>query len=112
MLERPISADGFDFSLRPFLSNIFYSSHRSNFETLQHKQRVLKNIEEDLGSITQTMHEAENYQEKIQAELDLTESNRYQVQKVGLLESSFCRVLLYIYIFFRNWNPSWKKFNV
>ena len=27
------------------------------------------------------MHETENYQEKIQAELDLTESNRYQVQK-------------------------------
>ena len=83
MLERPISADGFDFFLFAlFYRTFFYSSHRSNFETLQHKQRVLKNIEEDLGSIAQTMHEAENYQEKIQAELDLTESNRYQVQKV------------------------------
>ena len=40
------------------------------------------------------MHEAENYQEKIQAELDLTESNRYQVQKVNLVECTFARVWL------------------
>ena len=59
-----------------------YFSHRSNFETLQYKQRVLKDLEEDLGLLLHGMHEAENHQEKTQAELDLAESNRYQIQKV------------------------------
>ena len=68
--------------------NVFSSllySHRSNFETLQYKQRVLKDLEEDLGLLLEGMHEAENHQEKTQAELDLAESNRYQIQKVTLV---------------------------
>merc|ERR1712106_1251117 len=56
-------------------------SHRSNFETLQYKQRVLKDLEEDLGLLLDGMQEAENHQEKTAAELDLAESNRYQIQK-------------------------------
>ena len=60
----------------------FQFSHRSNFETLQYKQRVLKDLEEDLGLLLDGMQEAENHQEKTAAELDLAESNRYQIQKV------------------------------
>ena len=52
---------------------------------MQYKQRVLKDLEEDLGLLLEGMHEAENHQEKTQAELDLAESNRYQIQKVTLV---------------------------
>ena len=60
-----------------------YFSHRSHFETLQYKQRVKKDLEEDLHLLSDGLNEAEGHRERTMAELELQESNRLQLQKVG-----------------------------
>ena len=60
--------------------NLF--SHRSHFETLQYKQRLLKDLEEDLHLLGEGLTEASGHREKTLAELEVKESNRYQLQKV------------------------------
>ena len=57
-------------------------SHRSHFETLQYKQRVKKDLEEDLHLLSDGLNEAEGHRERTIAELELQESNRLQLQKV------------------------------
>ena len=60
-----------------------YFSHRSHFETLQYKQRVKKDLEEDLHLLSDGLNEAEGHRERTMAELELQESNRLQLQKVS-----------------------------
>merc|ERR1711990_334293 len=59
----------------------FEKSHRSHFETLQYKQRVKKDLEEDLHLLSDGLNEAEGHRERTMAELELQESNRLQLQK-------------------------------
>merc|ERR1711970_1138097 len=59
----------------------FEKSHRSHFETLQYKQRLLKDLEEDLHLLGEGLTEASGHREKTLAELEVKESNRYQLQK-------------------------------
>ena len=48
-----------------------YFSHRSHFETLQYKQRVKKDLEEDLHLLSDGLNEAEGHRERTMAELEL-----------------------------------------
>ena len=64
------------------MNNLCFS-HRSHFETLQYKQRVKKDLEEDLHLLSDGLNEAEGHRERTMAELELQESNRLQLQKVS-----------------------------
>ena len=66
-----------------FNRNYLCFSHRSHFETLQYKQRVKKDLEEDLHLLSDGLNEAEGHRERTMAELELQESNRLQLQKVS-----------------------------
>ena len=49
----------------------------------QFKQRVKKDLEEDLHLLSDGLNEAEGHRERTMAELELQESNRLQLQKVS-----------------------------
>lgn len=59
----------------------FEKSHRSHFETLQYKQRVKRELEEDLHALSDGLNEHQAHRERTMAELELKEANRLQLQK-------------------------------
>jgi hypothetical protein len=56
-------------------------SHRSVFETLRYKQRILRELEEDLLLLERGLVDSQQIEATNLAELDAKESNRLQLQK-------------------------------
>jgi len=79
-LRRSLKKVGDDDEERQKLGEL-ENQHRSVLETLRYKQRVLRELEEDLMLLQRDLAHNESVHAQIHAELDAIEANRAQLQK-------------------------------